>query len=137
MVEIGLSARFDHVHILLHDHVLRTGLRLDRSAALDVIRMGMADENDLDVAELESELFHAGADQRYVLVPVRIDQNQTLRCRDQVFRSGLHANVVDIARYLERWKWHQLIRSLRLRLACQAQQHRHRRKQHQANCMFV
>ena len=69
-----------------------------------MVPVRVADEQDLDVAELESEFLDAGANQRDVGLEIAVDQDVPLRRRDQVVREPLAADVVEIAGDPERRK---------------------------------
>jgi hypothetical protein len=66
--------------------------------------MALIDQEDFDVAELEAELFDARTNERDVFLEVTIDQNVTLRRRDQIVCEALAADVVQVADDPERWK---------------------------------
>jgi hypothetical protein len=56
----------------------------------------VADQEDLDVAELEAELLDAGADERDVVFEIAVDEDEALRGGDQVVREALAADVVEV-----------------------------------------
>ena len=66
-----------------------------------MIAMGMADEKDLRVAVLEAKALDARANQRHVLLVIRIDQDVPLRGMDQINREIGRAGVIKVARDLE------------------------------------
>src|SRR5215475_4772075 len=65
----------------------------------------MADEKDLDVSELESELFHTRLDKRDILLKIAVNKDVSLRGGDQIVGEALATNIVEIPRNSERWKW--------------------------------
>ena len=64
VIEVGFAAGFDDGDIAIHDLILCAGELLDLGTAGAVVVVGVADEQDLDVAELEAEGFDAFPDQR-------------------------------------------------------------------------
>src|SRR4051812_42464699 len=70
----------------------------------------MADQQDLDVLELEPELLDAGSDERDIRFEIAVDENVPLRRGDQIVRQPLAADVVEIARNAEGWKWLRPVR---------------------------
>ena len=92
-----------------------------------MVIMGMTAENNFDVVEAESQFFHAGADYRYLPLEACVDQNVSLRCRNQERRVfGLRSDKINVADHLKRRK------RRRLRSALSGQRHRSRQKRR--NC---
>ena len=54
-----------HIGVLIHHIIFRTRELEDFRAAGAVIRMRMADEQDSDVGEFKTQLFHAFTNQRH------------------------------------------------------------------------
>ena len=77
------SALFHHGRVGIHHHELRAGHFLHLGDARAMVAMRVADENDLDVAELEAELLDALLDQRHGIFEIGIDQDVALIGRDQ------------------------------------------------------
>ena len=67
---------------------LRLGLLEDRGAAGVVVGVGVADEQDFDVGELEAKLLDAVADLRGRSFEVGVDEDVALRRDDEVGRRG-------------------------------------------------
>src|SRR5215470_19817325 len=65
----------------------------------------MADEKDLDVSELESELLHTRPDERDILLKIAVNKDVSLRGGDQIAGEAFATNVVEIPRNFERRKW--------------------------------
>ena len=70
--------------------------------ALDVIKMGVAGEHNLDVGGLEAELGDAVLDYVVHFIHPGVDQNVPLRRRDEVRRDVRSTDVVDTADDSER-----------------------------------
>src|SRR5437016_5110370 len=87
--------------VCVHHHQLRVRLPPDQTRRLIMIAMCVADENDLRVVVSETELLDTGANQRDVLLEIRIDQNVSLRGMDQINREVGGADVVKVSRDLE------------------------------------
>ena len=99
--EIVLAAGLDQRHVGGHDHVSGAGEPFDHRDAGVVIPVRAADEEDLDVAELEAELLDAGANEREVVFEIAVDEDVALRGRDQVVREGFAADVVEVTGEVE------------------------------------
>src|SRR5215468_6374893 len=65
----------------------------------------MADEKDLDVSELESELFHTRLDKRDILLKIAVNKDMPLRGGDQIIGEAFATNIVEVPRNFERRKW--------------------------------
>ena len=78
--------------------------------------MRVADEEDLDVAELEAELLDAGSDERDILLEIAVDQDVPFRRGDQIVRESFAADVVEVAGDSEWRKWLGPIRTCSGRL---------------------
>ena len=61
-----------------------------------MIPVGVADQKDFDVAELESELLDARPNERNAFFETAVDQHVPSRCRDKIARQALAANVVQV-----------------------------------------
>jgi hypothetical protein len=97
VLEIPLPAGFDFGHVRIHHHILRTSQLLDGSTTRAVIPMRVADQENLDVAEVKAQLFDTVSYQRDRACKTAVDQNVALRRRDQVGGQALAPDVVDIA----------------------------------------
>ncbi len=62
--EVGVTAGANGVGVVLHDEVLGVGFAEDLGEAANVVGVGLAIEDDLDVGVAEAELLDAGADER-------------------------------------------------------------------------
>ena len=97
---VRLSTRahpFECRHILGHRHHLRSCQLLDERVSLHVIAMGMTAEHDLDVGELEAQLFHRLAQDRDAFFEVRVDQYVPVGGGHEKRALNLGADEVDIA----------------------------------------
>src|SRR5262245_44425811 len=65
----------------------------------------MADEKDLDVSELEPELFHTRLDKRDILLKFAVNKDLSLRGGDQIVGEAFATNIVEIPRNFEWRKW--------------------------------
>ena len=96
-------------NVFLHGHDLGAGQLLDQRIAFHVIGVGVAAEDDLDVGGLEAELLHRGENQRHVGFVRAVDEDVSLRRRDQERRQALGADVPDIVSDLVRRKSRALL----------------------------
>jgi hypothetical protein len=62
-----------------------------------VVGMGVAFQQDLDIADLETERLDRCADEWRRFLEAAVDRNVTLGCRDQVARQLLRAHVIDVS----------------------------------------
>ncbi len=97
ILKIGFAAGFDDGDVGIHDHVGCSGQLLDFGAAGVVVPVGVADQEDFCVFELEAELFDAGLEQRDVGFEIAVDKNVALRGGDEKAGQALAADVVEIA----------------------------------------
>ncbi len=67
-----------------------------------VVVVPVADEQDLDVAEVEAERFDAVLDLRRRGLEIAVDENVALGCRDQVSGQVVAADIIEIAGDAER-----------------------------------
>ena len=93
---------FDGCCVFIHDAVFGVGLFQDFCAACAVVGVGVADEQELHVAEFESELFDAGADERNGFFEAAVDQDVAFRCGDEEGGEVFGADVVEVASDLVR-----------------------------------
>src|SRR5688572_14547862 len=61
--------------------------------------MGVACQQNLDVAHFEPELFHGSADNRHSLLVTGVNQDVAVACRDQIGRVVLRPDIVQVVRY--------------------------------------
>src|SRR6185437_13445785 len=104
VLKVEFPAGFDDRHVGVHHHVLGAGERLDPGTSGVVVEVCVADQEDLDVAELEAEVLDARFELRDVLLEVAVDQDQAVRRRDEVAGEGSGADVVEIPGDMEGWK---------------------------------
>ncbi len=97
VLKIALAAGLDLGHIRVHDHVFCSGQLLDRRASRAVVPMRVADEENLNVAELKSQFFDAVANQRDGGFETAVDEDVALRRGNQVGGEALAPDVVDIS----------------------------------------
>src|SRR5215471_11659162 len=67
-----------------------------------MIAMRVADENDLGVLIVESQLHDAVANERHILFEIRVDQDVPLRCVDQVNSEICRPDVIQVPCNFER-----------------------------------
>src|SRR5579862_2641226 len=97
---MGLAAGADVLErrdILGYSHHRRAGQFLHHRVAGGVIRMGMAVQQNLDVGKLEAQFLDRGADYRDGFLIVAVDQDVTLRGRDQEGAELLRSYKVHVA----------------------------------------
>ena len=63
-----------------------------------MVPVRVADEEDLDVSELESEPLHTGPDERNVLLKIAVDQDVPLRSGDEIVSEVFAVNILEILR---------------------------------------
>src|SRR5262249_6592547 len=78
---------------------------LDGVARGVVLPVRMADEKDLDVSELESELLHTRPDKRDILLKAAVNKDVSLRGGDQRVGEACATDIVEIPRNVKRRKW--------------------------------
>jgi hypothetical protein len=83
VLKVAAAAILDYGHISFHHHVLRARQFLDERAAGTVIEVGMADQQNLDIGEAESEPLDILPDHRHGALKIAVDENVSLRGRDQ------------------------------------------------------
>jgi hypothetical protein len=88
--------------ILGHRHHLCAGQLLHRRVTFLMVAVGVAAEHDLDVAELEAQLFDRLLDERHIALERAVDQDVPLRRGDQEHGKAPRADVVDIPDHLVR-----------------------------------
>src|SRR3954451_6700427 len=64
----------------------------------------MTDEEDLDIGELETQLFDARSNERDVRFEIAVDENVPLRRGDEIVREPLAADIVQISGEAKRRK---------------------------------
>ena len=104
VLEIIFAPCLNHRRVGIHHHVAGPGQLLHQRTARAVVKMGVADEQDLDVAEMKSQFLHAFPDERRGSLETAVDQDVSLRRRDQVGGKPSTSDVIDVARYPERRK---------------------------------
>jgi hypothetical protein len=75
VLEVGLAARLDDRHVGVYDHVSRAGQLLDGVAGGVVVPVPVADEEDLDVGELEAEPLTLARMRGDVLLKTAVDKD--------------------------------------------------------------
>src|SRR6185369_5946298 len=88
ILKIALATRFNYLDVAFHHHVFRACELFDRGAPGAVIVMGVTDEQNLDVAELETQRLHTLPDHWHVSFEIAIDQNVSLVRGDQITRES-------------------------------------------------
>src|SRR5258708_21176775 len=88
----------------MHDHVFRAGQLLDLGAAAIMVEVGMTDQQNLDITEAEPQFFNALAQKRNRSFEIAVDQDVSLRRRDQVSSQPAAATVVNVADHAIRRK---------------------------------
>ena len=73
------------------------GLLFQQRTARAMVPMGVADQQNLDIVQMKSELRNAVADERHRAFQAAIDKNVSLGCRNQVGRETPASDVVEIA----------------------------------------
>src|SRR5262249_24839135 len=123
VLKVGLTTGLDNIHITIHDVILRSGQFFHNCTSSTVVPVGMADEKNLGIAEVEPKFLNALANYGNRTLKAAIDENVSLRSGDQVRSQPLASYVVNVAGHMMRRK-----RSgpVRMGLSCQA----HRQKHH-------
>ena len=88
----GLKGR----HVFGHDNDLRARALLHQCIAFLVIAMRVIAEEDLDVARLETQLLDRVQNDGHVPLVGAVDEDVTLRRRDEERRQRSRSNVVDV-----------------------------------------
>ena len=101
-MEVGFAAGFDNWHVRIHDFVFRVRHFVDLRAARAVIVVPVADEQDLRVGKVKAKCLDALFDLRGRRVEIAVDEDVALWRGDQVGGQILAADVVEIARDVER-----------------------------------
>jgi hypothetical protein len=94
--KVLLPTALDDGNIPVHDHIFCAGQPQNLRAAGVVVPVGMADEQNPDIAEMEAELLNAIPDERDRLLQARVDQHIALWGDDQIRRKVFAADVVEI-----------------------------------------
>ena len=102
--KVGLAAAFEKRRVLLGHHHLRLRQLLQMRETGHVVEVAMRGRQDPDVLDLETELRHVGRDLADSLGQAGIDQDMTLRRRDQIRGQIVGADPVDVADHPERRK---------------------------------
>src|SRR6516225_3137907 len=127
VTKIALAASFDLRHVGVHYHVVRTGQLLDERAPRAVVPMGMADQQDLDIVKMESQLLNALANQRDARLETAVDEDVAPGGGDQVGGKSAAPDVIDVADHAE---WRKRLSpgraALRQEAAGEGQQEDHR-----------
>ena len=103
VLKVGFAAGFNRRDIRIHDVVFGPSEALDFSAARAVIEVGMTDEKNFGVAEIEAQCFDALLDLERRRREVAVDQDVSLGGDDQVRSKVFAAYVVKVARDAE-WR---------------------------------
>jgi hypothetical protein len=93
--EIALAAALQQPGIRGGGKHLRAGRGLDRGDAAGMVEMGLAVEQDLDLARVEAERADVGEHLRRELRHPRVDQDQAVAAVDQHRRDVARADVID------------------------------------------
>ena len=80
-----------------------------------VIEMRVADEQNLRVAELQSQFLHALLDQRHGILEPGVDQDISVRRNDQVDSQAFAADEIYVADDVVRWERSEVVRRRSLR----------------------
>src|SRR6185295_12784904 len=104
ILKVALATRFYGWYVRIHDQILCASQPFDSVAAGVVIVVCMTDQENLYVSELEAELLHAGPNHWHTLFEITVDENMSLRRRDQITRQPLASDVIEIVRDFERRK---------------------------------
>src|SRR5277367_5374663 len=83
-IEVRFSPAFDHIHIALHDHILRSRLFEHLGPAGRMIVVRLAVQQDLYISPPKAKLFNAASNLRWRRLEVGIDQDVALRSRDEI-----------------------------------------------------
>ena len=102
---LALAARGDHLVVAAHHVDLGAGQLLQQGVAGDVVGVGVAGQQDLDVGHLEAERLDGLADQGNGPLEAAVDQDVPLGRGDQVAGQILRADVVDVADDPVRREW--------------------------------
>src|SRR5258706_16070000 len=105
VLKVGLPARFNDRHVAVHDHVGCAGNRLDRGAATVVVPVRVTDEENPDIAKLESEFLDARPNDRYARLEIAVDEDEPLGSADEITREVFASDVVEIPRDAEWREW--------------------------------
>jgi len=96
VLKVTAAAIFYYGHITRHHHVLCAGELLDERAAGAVVEMGVADKENLDIAETKSQALDIllnGGDGAF---EVAVDENVPLRSCDQERGQVFASDVIDV-----------------------------------------
>ena len=74
-----------------------------------MIGVSVAAEQDLDIGELEAELFDRFLDRRHISFIGAVDEDISLRCNDEKRAQRPGSNVINIANNLMGWKLRGLV----------------------------
>src|SRR5215813_6227165 len=95
-----------------------------------MVIMRVADQENLNVIEFESELLNAGPNQRNVRLEIAVNQDVSLRSSDQVIREAFAADIVEISGDVKwRIRLGPFTSVLRRRGACETEEERERARQ--------
>jgi hypothetical protein len=97
VLEVGFAARLDDGDVGVHDIVFGAGELLDAGAAGAVVVVGVADEQDLDVAKMEAEGLDALLDEGHAGFKVAIDENVALERDEEIGGEVFAADIVEVA----------------------------------------
>jgi len=95
--EVGAAAGLDNGHIGIHDEVSGAGELLDAGAAGAVVVVGVADEQNLDVAEVKAEGLNALLDERHRTFKTGVDEDGALGRDDEIGGQTFAAHIVEVA----------------------------------------
>ena len=94
---LALAARGDDLVVAAHDIDLGAGQLLQQRVARDVVRVGMARQQDLDIGHLEAERLDRFLNQGNRALKAAVDEDVPLGSGDEIGGQILGADVVDIA----------------------------------------
>jgi hypothetical protein len=102
---LSLAAGNDDLVVAVHDVDLGAGNLTQQGEARNVVRVGMARQQDLDIGHLEAERFDGFLNQGNRPLKAAIDENMPLGGGDQKCGQILGADVVNIGDDLVRREW--------------------------------
>src|ERR1700749_1507613 len=96
-MKVVAAAGLDYRYIGVHDKILGPGQLFDLGASRAMVEMTVADEEDLDIAEVKAESLDAVPDQRRRRFEIAVDEDVALGCGNQVGGEIFAADVIQIA----------------------------------------
>src|ERR1700722_17640011 len=97
VLKIVLAAAFDLRDILLHDHILGPSQFFDQETSGTMIEVCVTDQQDFHILKTKAQLLDAGANERHGAFETAVNEDASLRRRDQIRRQPFGADVVDVA----------------------------------------